>query len=199
MNLKMPRSNFFYIIFIGFYAFIINWFSGNLGVMPIDTFAFFDTGYSILKNKYPIRDFWIFQGLLVDYLQALFFLVFGSNWSAYVIHASALNVLISIIAYFTFINLNLSKIHSFFYSCSIATLCYPVAGTPFAYQHSFVLALISIFIICSAIKKRSNILWFCLPISMFLAFLAQQTPASYINIILIVIIFYYFIYKKKSE
>ena len=73
MNLKISKTNFLYITFIAFYAFIINWISGNLGVMPIDTFAFFDTGFSILKDKYPIRDYWIFQGLLVDYLQALFF------------------------------------------------------------------------------------------------------------------------------
>ena len=197
MNLKMPKSNFLYITFIGFYAFLINWMSGNLGVLPIDTFAFFDTGFSILKDKYPIRDFWIFQGLLLDYLQALFFFVFGSNWSSYVIHASFFNILISLAVYFTFINLNLSKVYSFFYALSVATLCYPVAGTPFAYQHSFILSLISIFIICLAIKKQSNLLWFSLPITMSLAFLAQQMPSSYINLILIIIIFHYFVSKKN--
>ena len=197
MNLKMPKSDFLYITFIGFYAFLINWMSGNLGVLPIDTFAFFDTGFSILKGKYPIRDFWIFQGLLVDYLQTLFFFVFGPSWSSYVIHASFFNILISLAVYFTFINLNLSKIYSFFYALSVATLCYPVAGTPFAYQYSFILSLISIFIICLAIKKQSNLLWFSLPITMSLAFLAQQTPSSYINLILIIIIFHYFISKKN--
>lgn len=197
MNSKMQKSNFIYIAFISFYAFLINWMSGNLGVMPIDTFGFFDTGFSILKNKYPIRDFWIYQGLLLDYLQALFFFIFGSNWSSYVIHASFFNILISLAVYLTFINLNLSKVYSLFYSLSVATLCYPVAGTPYAYQHSFVLSLISIFIICLAVKKQSNILWFSLPIMMSLAFLAQQTPSSYINLVLIIIIFHYFISKKN--
>ena len=45
--------------------------------MPIDTFAFFDSGFSILKNKFPIRDFWISTGLIVDYFQAGFFYIFG--------------------------------------------------------------------------------------------------------------------------
>jgi len=197
MNLKMSKSNFIYALFISIYAFTINWISGNLGVMPIDTFAFFDTGFSILKGKFPIRDFWIFQGLLVDYLQAAFFFLFGSNWSAYVIHGSFFNILISLVAFFTFINLNLSKVYSFLYSISIATLCYPVAGTPFAYQHSFVLSLISIFIICLAIKKQSNILWFFLPIIMSLSFLAQQTPSSYINLVLIIFTIYFFISEKN--
>ena len=70
----MTKSNPLYVILISIYAFLINWISGNVGVMPIDTFAFFDTSYSILEGKYPIRDFWIFSGLLLDYLQALFFL-----------------------------------------------------------------------------------------------------------------------------
>ena len=197
MNLKMSKSNSMYVVFISIYAFMINWISGNLGVMPIDTFAFFDTGYSTLNGKYPIRDFWIFQGLLVDYLQAGFFFVFGSNWTAYIIHGSFFNILISVVAFFTFINLNLSKPYSFLYALSIATLCYPVSGTPFAYQHSFVLSLISIFVICVAIKKQSNILFFILPIIMLLSFLAQQTPSSYINLVLIAFIIYHFISEKN--
>ena len=68
----MIRSNIFYIILISFYAFLVNWVSGNVGVMPIDTFSFMDTGNSILYGKYPIRDFWIFSGFLLDYIQALF-------------------------------------------------------------------------------------------------------------------------------
>ena len=195
----MTKLNSLYVVLISIYAFLINWISGNVGVMPIDTFAFFDTSYSILQGKYPIRDFWIFSGLLLDYLQALFFILIGENWTAYVVHGCFFNILISLAVYFTFINLNLNKIYSFFYSISLATLCYPVSGTPFAYQHSFVLSLISIFIICLAIKKESNILWFFLPIIMFLGFLSQQTPTSYINLLLIIIIFYNFISKKNIK
>lgn len=195
----MSRSNYPYILLISFYAFLVNWISGNNGVMPIDTFAFFDTGYSILERKYPIRDFWIFSGLLLDYLQALFFILIGKNWTAYITHACFFNILVSLVVYFTFINLKLNKTYSFAYAISVATLCYPVSGTPFAYQHSFILSLISIFITCLGIKKQSNILWFILPIIMLLAFLSQQTPSSYINLLLIIIIFYHFISERKIK
>ena len=75
MLLKINIIKFLIPFILAVYAFFINWLSGNVGVMPIDTFGFFDTGYSILKNKLPIRDFWIFTGLVVDYIQAFFFLV----------------------------------------------------------------------------------------------------------------------------
>ena len=39
------------------YAFYINWLSGNIGIMPIDSFGFLDTGFSILKNKLPTQHF----------------------------------------------------------------------------------------------------------------------------------------------
>lgn len=193
----MIRSNIFYIILISFYAFLVNWVSGNVGVMPIDTFSFMDTGNSILYGKYPIRDFWIFSGFLLDYIQALFFILFGKNWAAYVSHASFFNIIISLSAYITFTNLKIERIYSFFYALSVATLCYPVAGTPFAYQHSFILSLISIFITCLAIKGEKDILWFALPTPMLLSFLSQQTPSSYINILLILTIFYHFFSERK--
>ena len=71
---------------ISIYAFYINWLSGNIGVLPIDSFGFLDTGHSILKGKLPIRDFWIFTGLLVDYMEAFFLTVFGNSWNLSLIH-----------------------------------------------------------------------------------------------------------------
>ena len=50
-----------------------------LKVRENTTFSFMDTGNSILYGKYPIRDFWIFSGFLLDYIQALFFILFPSK------------------------------------------------------------------------------------------------------------------------
>ena len=130
--------NYLGIFLLSIYAFWINWFSANVGVMAIDTFAFFDTGFSILKNKIPIRDYWIFTGIVGDYFQALFFLIFGESWRSYIFHASFLNIIASLTFYFFLLRLNLNKVYSFLYSLSFATLCYPVSGTPFAYIHSFI-------------------------------------------------------------
>ncbi len=189
--------NYLGIFLLTIYAFWINWFSANVGIMVIDTFAFFDTGFSILKNKLPIRDFWIFTGLIVDYLQALFFWVFGENWRSYVLHACFINIVASLSFYFFLLRLGLDKVYSFLYSLSFATLCYPVSGTPFAYIHSFIFSLISIFILCIAVKEKNNSLWFVLPIICFFAFFSMQTPSFYI-ILLVFIFSLYFFLKEKN-
>ena len=64
------------LIGILIYSYLVNWQSGNIGVMPIDSFGFLDTGFSITKGHLPIRDFWIFKGLLVDYMEALFLFLY---------------------------------------------------------------------------------------------------------------------------
>ena len=78
----------------------INIYYGNLGVFPIDTFAFFDTAYSILLNKHPFKDIWITTGPFVDYAQAFFFKIFGLSWFSYLIHASFFNFLITITIFY---------------------------------------------------------------------------------------------------
>ena len=39
------------IIGISLYAYLINWNTGNIGVLPIDTFGFLESGNSILKGR----------------------------------------------------------------------------------------------------------------------------------------------------
>ncbi len=197
--LEKISLNYLLVLIIAIYSFYINWTSANVGVMAIDTFAFFDTGFSILKNKLPIRDFWIFTGLFVDYLQAFFFLVFGKTWSSYIFHASFFNIVGSLGFYFFLRQLDLNKFFSFLYALSFATLCYPVSGTPFAYLHSYILSLISIFVLCIAIKKTNLNLWFILPIICFLAFFSMQTPSAYIILIIIFFSFYFFIKNKNFK
>ena len=164
-----------------------------LELFPIDTFAFFDTSYNILIDRHPFRDIWITTGFLVDYIQALFFIIFGLNWSSAVIHASIINLLVSLSFYLILIRHGLNIFLSFFYSISLSILCYTVSGTPFAYLHSYVISLISILIFTLAIKNKSNYCWFLLPIFMGLSFLCMQTPSTYINLVLILFALFYFI------
>ena len=63
------------VIFISAFSFFINFYYSNLGSFPIDTFLHYDTGYRILKNEFPIRDYWIVSGAVVDFIQS-FFLIF---------------------------------------------------------------------------------------------------------------------------
>jgi len=196
---KKLSSNIYIPILLAVYAFLVNWFSGNIGVMPIDTFGFFDTGFSILKNKLPIRDFWIFTGLVVDYFQAFFFLIFGPSWKSYIFHSSFLNILATLSFYYFLKSFNLKNYANFIYCISFATLCYPVAGTPFAYLHSYIFSLITVFLFISAVRKTKNSTWFLLPFMFFLSFFSMQTPSFYIILLVLCSSLYYFIVNHQSE
>ncbi len=187
------------ILGISIYAFYINWFSGNVGIIPIDSFGFLDTGHSILKGKLPIRDFWIFTGLVVDYMEAFFLQIFGNNWNSHIIHSSFMNILGVLFFYFFLNTFNLKKKYIIFYCISFATLCYPVSGTPFAYIHSYIFSLISIMTLILAIKNNNKIIWFVFPFFCLFAFLSMQTPSAYILIILLVILSNHFLSTKDSK
>ena len=136
------------------YAYLINWYSGNIGVIPIDSFGFLDSGYSITKGHLPIRDFWIFTGLLVDYMEAGFLSLLGNNWNSHLAHSSFMNIVATLCFYFFLKEYNLKFVSITFYSLCFATLCYPVSGTPFAYIHAYIFSLIAIFNLILAIKKK---------------------------------------------
>ena len=194
MKKKDLYINIIFFIALTVFSIAINIHYGNIGVFPIDTFAFFDTAYSILLDKHPFRDIWITTGPFVDYLQAFFFILGGLNWFSYILHASFLNFLITITTFLTLKKLGLSSNYSFLYSLSVAILCYPVIGTPFAYQHSYIFSIISLMIFFLGIKTKSNFFWFLLPFTMVFGFLSMHVPASYINLVLIVFILAYFIF-----
>ena len=139
---------------ISIYAYLINWYSGNIGVLPIDSFGFLDTGHSITKGHLPIRDFWIFTGLLVDYMEAIFLFLFGNNWNSHLAHGSFMNIVGTIGLYLFLKEYNFKSFHILFYCLSFATLCYPLSGTPFAYLHAYIFSLLAIFNLIIAIKKK---------------------------------------------
>ena len=185
------------IVTILTYAYLVNWFSGNIGVMPIDTFGFFDTGYSILQGHLPIRDFWIFTGLLVDYMEAIFLFIFGNNWNSHLAHSSFMNIIATTGVYLFLKELNFKSNLIFFYTICFATLCYPVTGTPFAYLHAYIFSLLAIFNLIIAIKKQNNFLWFIFPFICFFAFLSMQTPTVYVLIILFFFLIRYYVKYKN--
>ena len=67
------------LIAVIIYAYFISWYSGNIGVLPIDTFSFLDSGNSVLQGHLPIRDFWAFTGIIIDYIQSIFFLLLSKS------------------------------------------------------------------------------------------------------------------------
>ena len=199
LNKKFLRKELPILFGILLYAYLINWFSGNIGIIPIDSFGFLDTGHSILKGSLPIRDFWIFTGLLVDYMEALFLFLFGNNWNSHLAHGSFMNLIATIGVYFFLKELSLSRNSRIFYSICFSTLCYPVSGTPFAYLHAYIFSLLAIFILILAIKNQNRFLWFFFPFMCFFAFLSMQTPTAYILVILFILLTCYFIKSKDVK
>ena len=199
MNKNFLKNNLFFYFFILLFSFGINFYYANLGVYPIDTFAFFDTAYSILLGLHPFKDIWITTGPVVDYLQAFFFWSFGLSWNSYVLHASLLNSLISVFLFTTLLKFNLNKYLSLFYSVAFSVLAYTVSGTPFAYLHSYTFSLLAILIFFHCIKFKSGISFYFLPIIIFLAFFSMQNPATFISLIILIFLFIYFYYNFEKR
>ncbi len=199
MNKKFINDKILYTTILIIFSFYINFYYANIGVLPIDTFAFFDTSYNILNGRHPFKDIWVTTGPFVDYLQAFFFKIFGNNWNSYIIHGSFLNALVSYLFFTTLISLNLNRIYSLFYALGLGALCYTISGTPFAYIHSYVFSLISILIFNLCIFKRENKFFFLLPLIMSMGFLSMQNPSTLINFIIIICLFYIFLKRKNKS
>ena len=150
-------------------------------------------------DEHPFRDYWVISGPLVDYIQAVFFYLFGVNWQIYVFHASLLNALVSVATFSLLRNFKLHIFYSFLYSIFFSILAYSSSGTPFVDHHSSFLSLLAIYFLILAIKNEKKIYWFLFPIFFGLAFLSKQTPASYIIIGAIIVLCIFSLTNKKYD
>jgi hypothetical protein len=67
------NKNYIHIIIISLFSFLINFYYSKFGSFPIDTFLHYDSAVRILNNEYPVRDYWIVSGIVVDLIQSIFF------------------------------------------------------------------------------------------------------------------------------
>ena len=146
----------------------------------MDSFHFFDSGYRVLNGDVPFIDYWLVRGLLLDYMQAVFFYIFGINWQSYVLHASLINALITISTFFVLKNFKLKTTYCFLYSLLFSILAYPSSGTPFIDHHSAFFSLLGIYSLLLAINNQRKIYWVLIPVFLGFAFLSKQVPASYV-------------------
>ena len=198
MILKLKQhENKFFILILFFFSIIINQYYGNLGVFPMDSFHFFDSGYRVLNGEIPFTDYWLVKGPLLDYMQALFFYLFGTNWQAYVLHASLINSLITITTFLVLKNFDLKTMYCFIYSLLLSILAYPSSGTPFIDHHSAFFSLIAIYCLLLGIKNDKKIYLILIPIFLIFAFLSKQVPAAYVAISITIILLFNFIKTKE--
>ena len=167
------------VVFICIFSFLINYLVGSNGVYPVDTFIHYDNGYRILLGDDPIKDYWIVHGFLIDYLQSLFFYIFGNNWMSYLIHSSLFNVAIAIFSTYIFFILKIKFEYLVIISISVSLLAYPVSGSPFLDLHSSFFSLFAFYFIILWIIKKKDYLWFLVSFFLCLAFFSKQVPASY--------------------
>ena len=144
-KLNYKNKNIFFILILCFFSIAFNFYYGYRGIFPTDSFLIFDSGYYVLNGFHPFKDYWTVTGPLLDYLQALFFLIFGTSWFSYVLHAAIINLILAIFSYFVFVQLGLKKVHSFAYSTGISLLAYPMIGTPFVDHHSIIFSIFAIY------------------------------------------------------
>lgn len=190
-------NNFFLFLILFIFSLFINFYYGYRGIFPQDSFFHFDAAYNILNNHHPFRDFYSISGVFVDYVQAAFFYFFGVSWFSYILHAAAMNCLLSLSSFLLFNALGLARVYSFAYSASISTIAYAAAGSPFVDYHGTILSLLSVYLLIFAVIRDSKICWFLLPIFLFLSFLSKQIPAAYIIIFLSIFSIYYLINNFK--
>ena len=199
------KNSFFYkdeklfLFLLFFFSLLINQYYGNLGVSPLDSFSHFDSSFRVLNGELPFRDFWIISGPIVDYIQSFFFFIFGVNWQSYVLHASLINALLTIVTYFLLRSFDLKIGYCFFYSFLFSILAYPSSGTPFVDHHAAFFSLLGVYFSILAIKSENKFLWYLFPIFFGFAFLSKVVPSSYVIILEAVILLTYTIINKKIK
>ena len=201
-NIILSNKKFFLFSFLFLFSILINQYYAGRGIFPIDSFLIFDAAYNITLGNHPFKDYWLITGPFLDYIQALFFLIFGVNWFSYVLHASLLNSILTLFSFYFFTKIGLSNLYAFIYSLGISILAYPPVGTPFIDIHSIIFCTLSLYTFSLALLLKKNFLWFLTPIFLVFSFFSKQIPSPYLlfifSITLILCIFFLKNISKKN-
>jgi len=194
--MRKKYSDNIYLIFLFLFAFIFNFYVASKGVLPIDTFLHYDSASRILDGVIPVRDYWVVHGVTLDYFQALFFLLFGINWSSYILHSSIFNALISITTFIYFLKIGLKKEYSILLSLSFSVLAYPISGTPFIDQNAIFLSLFGFYFFYFGININPKYLFF-IPTFFGPAFFSKPVPTVYLMFLMILSFIFYLVISKR--
>ena len=166
--------------------------------MPSDNTVLYNGGYKVLNGYIPFNDYWLVTGPLLDYINAFFFLLFGTTWKSYIFHSSFVNLILAISSFYLFKSLKLSSLYAVIYACLISILFYPVVGTPFVDHHSTFFLILSFYIFIFAVNSKKFLLFSITPFLLCLSFLSKQTPAVYGVFVIIFLIFMTCLLERKK-
>ena len=196
---KLKEKKFFFYIFIIFNSLIFTLYYGYRGIFPIDSFLIFNSGYNVLNNFHPFKDYWSITGPLLDYLQFALFLIFDVSWLSYVIHAAFINAILAIFIFYFFNKIKLNQNLSFIYAIAISILAYPSTGTPFVDHHAVIFCLVSTCCFIIGINQERKKYWFLSSLFIVFSFFSKQIPSAYLIFLLSISIIFYKIYFKEKH
>tara|TARA_B100001964_G_scaffold135330_1_gene149454 strand:- start:156 stop:1703 length:1548 start_codon:yes stop_codon:yes gene_type:complete len=198
--MKTKKIIEFSIIFVlSLISLLFNYYFGSIGVFPVDTFAHFDSGFSILNGFLPFRDYWTISGPIIDLFQSVLFYLFGTNWLVYNLHAGLINTLLACVSFLFFKKIKLNLLFSFLLTLSVIILGYSTIGAPFSDYHSAIFSVIAtLFLIFNILEKNYKYIYW-VPIFYFIAFFSKQTPAVYSLILNLPLIFFTIFYNKDKK
>jgi hypothetical protein len=156
--------------------------TGSVGIMPLDQSIIFDGGWRVLSGQVPWIDFHTPSGTVPILLQAVLFKLLDVSWTTYVLHAAVTNILYAYFVYALLHKLFHWNILAFYFAVLSAFFMYPPMGTPFMDQHAMILTfcVLGLFLwgaLADASKSRA-FAWFLMPIVAVLAFHSKQIPSG---------------------
>ena len=156
-------------LFLLIFSFFINQYYGFKGITPLDDFLNYNCGYRIFLGDVPFKDYYSVTGVLLCWIQSIFYQLFGINWTSLVIHASIFNSFLCVVFYFFLKKYDISNLLTIIFCLCISTLAYPNNGVPGVDHHSWILSLTSLlFFYLLFMKKTENLLLF--PLFYFFCF-----------------------------
>jgi hypothetical protein len=179
MVLASQHRRFYLITFIA--GMLMPYFTGFIGLMPLDQSIIFEAGGRIMKGEVPYRDFYLPYGLVPSLMQSLFFKLLGVNWFAYVTHAALINGLFALLLFDCLAMLVPDAKRSMLAWGALlaAWAFYPTTGTPFLENHSLFFALAAYWCCLAAFHRRTPfLLAFIFPL-MVPGFYAKPIPVVF--------------------
>jgi hypothetical protein len=139
-----------------------------------------DAGWKLISGQVPFVDFHVYAAPVVA-LQALFMLVAGNTAMSLVLHASVFNALFGVIVYAVLRRLDLGPLAATVYGLASVVTFYPPLGVPQPNQHSYVSAVLAIFlqVVALAPARRTALLYAGAGLAAAIAFLCKPVPAVY--------------------
>ena len=185
MYLKKKFLTIIQFFTIFFFPLAINQYYANQGLFPMESFAYYDIPFRILKGDVPFLDFWVVSGIFIDYIQSLFVFFLGKSFQVYVLHASLFNSFLTLLTFYFLKKINVDKKLALYFSLLFCVVAYPSSGTLYVDHHASLLCLAAIyfFIIFFLYEKKKNLFISLLILSF--SFLTKAVPAAYVGLILL--------------